>query len=328
MNKTTFSTKPGWSWAGSLFLAFVLGWLSPVAHSATSSPQVIDVGIYLNNIPSISLKEKKFQVDFVIWFRWTGDEINPVETFSIFNGHIDAKDGVITKKIGDTRYASAHVEATIFRNFDVAHYPLDNQALKIQIEDSKADGRVVTYKPDKDNTNISSKITVPGWAVGQFDSYGSVTSYKTNYGDVSLAKNTETRIPRYTFAIDLKRSGHGYFLKYFSMLFLAAALTLAGFAVSSDLIDTRFFLSTSAIFMAAITGGSLSTSLPETDEFGMGDQLYHMTMGFIFAVTMIFIYLHKAALSEPARAARLSARWGAGLAFGYVAATLLIVTIR
>lgn len=328
MNQTFFSTIRRWPWAGALFFGFLFAWFSPVARSATSAPQAIDVGIYLNNIPSISLKEKKFQVDFVIWFRWTGDDINPVETFSIFNGHIDAKDGVITKKIGDTRYASARVEATIFRNFDVAHYPLDNQTLKIQIEDSKADGRLVSYKPDKDNTNVSSKITVPGWAVGQFDSYGSVTSYKTNYGDLSLARNAETRIPRYTFAIDLKRSGHGYFLKYFSMLFLAAALTLAGFAISSELIDTRFFLSTSAIFMAAITGGSLSTSLPETDEFGLGDQLYHMTMGFIFVATMIFIYLHKASLADSTRADKLSARWGAGLALAYVAASLFIVTIR
>ncbi len=316
------------AWIRAVLLALLFLWHAPAAMSATASPRVVDVGIYLNNIPSISLKEKKFQVDFVIWFRWTGKDINPIETFSIFNGHIDVKDGIITKQIGDTQYASAHVEATIFRNFDVAHYPLDNQTLKIQIEDSKADAGRVTYRPDKDNTNISSKITVPGWAVGQFDSYGSVTSYKTNYGDVSLATNAETRIPRYTFAIDLKRSGHGYFLKYFSMLFLSAALTLAGFAVRADLIDTRFFLSTSAIFMAAITGGSLSTSLPETDEFGMGDQLYHITMGLIFAATLIFIYLHKAAISDPARAEHLSARWGAGLAFGYVAATLLIVSIR
>jgi hypothetical protein len=316
------------AWIRAVLLALLFLWHAPAAMSATASPRVVDVGIYLNNIPSVSLKEKKFQVDFVIWFRWTGKDINPIESFGIFNGHIDVKDGIVTKQIGDVRYASAHVEATIFRNFDVAHYPLDNQTLKIQIEDSKADGSLITYRPDKENTNISSKITVPGWAVGPFDSYGSVTSYKTNYGDISLANTAETRIPRYTFAIDLKRSGHGYFLKYFSMLFLSAALTLAGFAVRADLIDTRFFLSTSAIFMAAITGGSLSTSLPETDEFGMGDQLYHLTMGLIFAATIIFIYLHKASLADPARAERLSARWGAGLAFGYVAATLLIVTIR
>lgn len=328
MNQTLFSTKPRWSWAGVLFFGLLFAWLAPQAHAAANSPRVIDVGIYLNNIPSISLKEKKFQVDFVVWFRWTGDDINPVETFSIFNGHIDAKDGVITKKIGDIRYASAHVEATIFRNFDVAHYPLDNQTLKIQIEDSKSDGRLVTFKPDKDNTNVSSKITVPGWSVGKFDSYGSITSYKTNYGDLSLAKSTEAQIPRYTFSIDLKRSGHGYFLKYFSMLFLAAALTLAGFAISSDLIDTRFFLSTSAIFMAAITGGSLGTSLPETDEFGMGDQLYHMTMALIFAATLIFIHLHKASHADPGRADKLSVRWGVGLALGYVAACWGVVIIR
>lgn len=63
-----------------------------------AAPRSVDVGIYLNNIPSVSLKEKKFQADFSIWFRWTGDDLDPLESFTLVNGHIDSKDGVVKKK--------------------------------------------------------------------------------------------------------------------------------------------------------------------------------------------------------------------------------------
>lgn len=304
----------------------VLAQLVPhFAHSAASEPSAVDVGIYLNNIPAVSLKEKKFQVDFNIWFRWKGDAINPSETFKIFNGTIDVKDGLVTKTIGDTKYASQRVQATIYRNFDVARFPLDDQTLKIQIEDSKSDGTAMAYVADQANTNVSSKVTVPGWTVGKIDSYNSVTSYKTNYGDISLAKDAEARFPRYTFAIELKRAGYGYFLKYYSMLFLAAALTSIGFIIRSDLVDSRFFLCTSSIFMAALTGIALDANLPQSDSFGMGDRLYHLTMAFIFVCTLAFIVLDKLFDLDEVRTDRLSRRIGLLLPGTYVAAVVLIV---
>lgn len=303
----------------------LLGMSSQASGAELKGPKPVDVGIYLNNIPTVNLKEKNFQVDFSVWFRWTGEDINPVETFKLFNGRIDGKEVLEKKKIGNSNYALARVGATIFRNFDVSRFPLDSQTLKIQIEDGKLDGNAMTYVPDKANTNVSAKITVPGWTVGGFDSYNSVTSYQTNYGDSSLGKDAEAQVPRYTFSIDLKRDGYGNFFKYFSLLFLAAALTFIGFCISSELIDTRFFLSTSSIFMAAFTGSALATSLPETSSFVMGDRLYQLTMAVIFIATLVFIYEHRVFGSDLARARRLSRQWGCGLTLAYLVAVFSIV---
>jgi hypothetical protein len=267
---------------------------SPVA-------QTVDVGIYLNNIPAITLKEKKFQVDFNIWFRWQDDALNPMESFKIFNGNIDANDGIVKKKIGNINYAMQRVQATIFRNFDVDRYPLDNHVLKIQIEDQNSDNATFSFVPDLENTNVSPKMTVPGWTVGVFEGYASETSYKSNYGDSSVVKDAEIKRPRYTFSVELKRAGFGYFFKYFSILFLAATLTFVAFGISPELIDTRFWLVTTSFFLAVITGSSLEANLPQSESFGLGDMLYNVTMLTVLASTMVMIYHHRKFALNPER---------------------------
>ena len=44
--------------------------LSPLAQAADkpqAAPTVVDVGVFLNNIRAINLKERKFQADFNLW---------------------------------------------------------------------------------------------------------------------------------------------------------------------------------------------------------------------------------------------------------------------
>ncbi|OYT91658.1 MAG: hypothetical protein CFE43_11970 [Burkholderiales bacterium PBB3] len=299
--------------------------LTPNAHAAAPAANTVDVGVYLNNIPAVSLKEKKFQVDFNIWFRWQDDKLNPMESFKIFNGYVDAKDGLIKKKIGNVNYAMQRVQATIFRNFDVERYPLDNHLLKIQIEDYNPEGAQTTFVADIENTNVSPKITVPGWTVGKFESYASTTSYNTNYGDSSVAKDTETKLPRYTFAVELKRAGFGYFFKYFSILLLAATLTFVAFRISPELIDTRFWLITTSFFLAVITGSSLEANLPQSESFGLGDMLYNLTMLCILVSTVVMIYHHRMFVVDPERTLRLSRLWAWGLPLVYLAAVVFVV---
>jgi len=315
-------------WVGVLAL-LACGELFPsLSYSAAPAPRTVDVGIYVNNIPAVNLKEKKFQADFYVWFRWSGDDIEPIESFSIVNGHIDSKDALVKKKIGNINYGSYRVEATIYRNFDLARYPLDNQTLKIQIEDTKSRGADLVFRPDKINAGISQKINIPGWRIGKFDSYESITKYPSNYGDLSLPNNAESAVPRYTFAVDVLRGGYGNFIKLFSMLFLAAALSFCAFRIRSDHIDARFALVVSGVFLAALTQSTLSTNLPESDSFNMADQLYLVTMVFIAFTCYCCIHIHQIFVDgDEARAAKISRALIISLSAAYMLANVIIVGI-
>ncbi len=314
--------RAGFCWLAVLLLLALPG----LTCAAVQTPKTVDVGIYLSNIPSVNLKEKKFQASFYIWFRWTGNEINPMENFGIVNGHIDSKEALNQKKIGNINYASCKVEATIYRNFDLSRYPLDHHALKIQIEDNQYSSADIAYRPDRENAGLSQKINVPGWVIGKFDSYVSSTAYPTNYGDISLSKNAESSFPRYTFSVDLKRGGYGSFIKLFSMLFLAAALSLCAFRIRSDHIDARFALVVSGVFLAALTQSTLASSLPENDSFCMADQLYNVTMGFILLVFIACIHTFNMYVGgAKEKANRLSRLHGIVFLVCYVVVNLIVV---
>ena len=175
-------------------------------------------------------------------------------------------------------YASAHVEATIHRNFDLSRYPMDEQALKIQIEDRSG---TVVYKADAEGSDVNGKINLPGWILSKQGVYSSMTKYNTNYGDPSLAKGESASVPRLTMAVDATRSSNAFFLKSFSMLFLAAYCAFAAFLIRSDHIDARLAFSLSAVFIASATQGLLSSNLPDGEGLTLGDLFYEVTMVFI-----------------------------------------------
>lgn len=307
-----------------LKILFIVALLASGALPVQSAPTPVEVGIYLNNIQSVSLKEKRFQVDFNIWFRWKSDHINPMETFKIYNGNIDAKDGLVMKKINGINYAVQRIQATIYRNFNVDRYPLDDHKLKIQIENPVADTNF-EFVPDNENSSVSPKIMVPGWSVGSFDGYASITTYKTNHGDISLGNDAEAKVPRYTFSVDLKREGYGLFFKYFSVLFFSVALTLIAFWISAELIDTRYWLVTTSPFLVVLIADSLSATLPDSESFRLGDQLYMLSVGLIFVAATVMIYQAKLFTVDEQRAKRQSFIWGWGLTMFYTAASVWIV---
>ena len=298
------------------------------SYAAGKAPVVVDVGLFLNNVPSVMLKERKFQVDFNVWFRWTGDAVNPLESFEVVGGHIDLKEELVKKKTGNVNYGLYKIVATINYNFDLAKYPLDDHALKIQIEDVKRDSSEMVYRVDTASTNVSPKVHVPGWDTGHFEATAAIIHYPTNYGDPEAAKATESNYSRFTFSLDLIRNGYGNFLKLFSMLFFAGGIAFFAFWVRSDYLDGRLALIVSGIFMAAITANMISSSLPESDSFDMAEQLYFVTMAFIFATCLATLYTFKIFLvGLEEKANRLSKLFGYLFPIAYVLINVLVVVL-
>ena len=298
------------------------------SYAADKAPTVVDVGLFLNNVPSVMLKERKFQVDFNVWFRWTGDAVNPLESFEVVGGHIDLKEELVKKKTGNVNYGLYKIVATINYNFDLAKYPLDDHALKIQIEDVKRGSSEMVYRVDTVNTNVSPNVHVPGWETGLFKATTAITHYPTNYGDPEAAKATESNYSRFTFSLDLLRNGYGNFLKLFSMLFFAGGIAFFAFLVRADHLDGRLALIVSGIFMAAITANMISSSLPESDSFDMAERLYFATMAFIFATCLGTLHTFKIFLAgNEVKANLMSRRLAITLPIVYVVVNVLIVTL-
>lgn len=97
-----------------------------LAAGTTAKNQVVEVGIYINQIHSLSLKDNGFEVDFTIWFRGHRDDFDPLGSFEVVSGQVQSQNAVTKSKVAARNYATCRVVARITQFWDVSRFPLDD----------------------------------------------------------------------------------------------------------------------------------------------------------------------------------------------------------
>jgi hypothetical protein len=240
------------------------------------------VGVYVNQIYDLSLKDNRYVVDFWVWFRWKNDAYKPLESFEV----IDGRSTSIEHKLYDPElkngfhYAQARVTATTTRFFDVANYPLDNHTLHIQLEDSRYDAGVIHFLPDTENSFCDKEVQVSGWEIGKAIASVAPHVYETNYGDPTAPK--QSTYSRFDFAISIVRVGWGGFTKLYFALFISVFAGLLQFRVSPEEIIARLTLGVGAIIGVMTSQFVIVESLPDTDQLNMADKFHMLGILFVF----------------------------------------------
>lgn len=278
------------------FLALVIlttFFMSPAQGLAqkASDPASVHVGVYVNRIYDLSLRDNRFVSDFYIWFRWQDKELKPYESFEIANGHIDSRETIYQDVVEGFEYAVVRVTATITKYWDIRPFPLDNHEVTLEIEDSQNEDFKFKYIADANNSAISPDTQVPGWNIGTTNNQVRNHEYKTNYGDISLPSGNTSSYSRYIFSVNLLRPGYGYFKKLFLSLFLATLISFLAFAIKPTDLDPRFGLGIGAIFAVAASQYVVASSLPDTNILTMADALH------ILSITYIFLSLVESTIS-------------------------------
>jgi hypothetical protein len=118
------------------------------ADAPPAEPSVVTVGMYINRLRDVNLREGTYVVDFWMWFRWQNEELNPAQTFELVNGEILSRiDSEVTDDL-DHKYTSVRLVARMYHVFDVDHFPYDNHTLNIDIEDVENEAHLQVYRPD------------------------------------------------------------------------------------------------------------------------------------------------------------------------------------
>ena len=282
-----------------LVLALLLAGMISTSTSARAEeqPVKVTVGVFLNHISGIDLKNGQFVVDFYIWFRWEGDTLKPIDTFELANGRVTSKSGFVKKKLGRENYSLCRVVATMNNVWDLRRWPLDSHYLSLAIEDGEMDERYLVYVRDTDNTGISPSIELPGWVFDKFTADVEHHVYHTNYGDISLPSNTESTYSRYIFTTKVIRPGYGRFLKVFFGLFISVMISWCSFFVRPKESSPRVSLGVGATFAAAAVTVAINNTLPDTNAVTLADKLMMLTLGIIVAavietITALTLFAH------------------------------------
>jgi hypothetical protein len=273
-------------WFSFVFLSLLLtaGLGRPgVAEAQTQ----VQIGAYVLRLANISQKDGSFDVDMWVWFRWKGDELKPYESFEIANGKIESKsDAVVTQDDG-YNYTSVRVQATVFHDYDVRRFPLDNHVVTIEIEDQNADASTLEYVAD-DGIALDPGVTIPGWVVKLGAASSQNHAYPTNYG-LRSAGTDSSHYSRFVLPISLDRASAGTLFKGFWIAALSVLLSLLAFRVRATDLDARFGLGVGSIFAASANAFVIADSLPDTTVTTLAEQINFLAIGTIFLSVFVSV---------------------------------------
>lgn len=267
----------------------------PLPANADFTP--VNIGIYLDGIENVSIKDSYWTATFYVWFRWKGDKsLEPGRTFQIIDAKMEKKELLETYVGADgINYQNYKVVARMTKFFNTTRVPLDDHMLNIYIEDASSNVSRLRYVADP-ATNISSRVKVPGYLITNIASVVKPHTYKTTYGDPRVAEGKRTTYSQYIFAVSIKQSTVGVYFKFFVGLFAGVILTLGSFFILPSDTGPRFALPSAAYFGAVANTYLVSTLMPSTGQFGLADLvtsigLFTISLCVVASLTSGYYYL-------------------------------------
>jgi len=251
------------------------------AAEAEPAPVEVTIGVLVNRIDAISLKESTFDVDFYLWFVWSDAAVNPGDSFEIVNGRINSKVDSDIHPVEGGQYACYRIQATIIKEFDLFKYPRDKHSLSIEIEDGASVERLV-YKLDSHNSKLNRDFFVPGFTADNAAFAVADHTYDTNYGDPDLGFDSESVFSRFFATFAIHRPSDAAALKLYIGVLVAALIGFVSLLTHATQVEVRFGLGSAALFAAIATQFVIATNMPETSMLTVPDLVCITTIASVF----------------------------------------------
>jgi len=259
-------------------------------------PVKVLVGVSVHHIDELlgGIKESTWNADFDVWFRWTGEGMEPGENFQVINGAIESKEKKEAHVVGKERYERYRVKARLSKYFDVSRFPWAKGVLSIQLEDGKDDAGRLQYVADEQASGLS-RIGIPrGIEIESMVPKVLLHSYGSTLGDPELPAGATKVQSRFVFGLFGSLSSLPIYIRMFQGLFAAMAAALLAFFIKPIHVDPRFGLGVGALFAATANNISIGEIIPFTDQLTLATMINALGFATIFLSLLqstISIYL-------------------------------------
>lgn len=260
----------------------------PLPANANFTP--VHLGVYLEGIEALSIRDSYWIATFYIWFRWRGDKkLDPGSTFRLVDARIENKEPMNSYSAANgEHYQSYKVVARLTKFFNTTRVPLDDHMLNIYIEDAVRDVNALRYVADP-ATNVSSRVQVPGYMLTGTRQVVKAHTYKTDYGDSRMVGDRRTTHSEYIFAVSVQRAGVGTYIKLFIGLFAGVLITIGSFFIRPADTGPRFGLPSAAYFGVVANTYLVNSTLPPSGVFGLTDYVTGVGLITIFLCVVVSI---------------------------------------
>ena len=247
--------------------------LTPADRVATDHARRVTIGLYVERIAEVSIRDSRFRAQLDVWFNWEGKTFDPTAHLIVVDGSIESTTMLEESDDGDRHYRRYKLEVEIAKTFHIHHFPLDRHLLLIAFEDGSSPRDRLLFEPDRQNSAVSSRAVVHGYRLGPLESLEKPHSYKTSRGRSVQETGSRSTFSQARFGMVISRDSWGPFVKMFHALFVAVAIALLPCFLRPTDLDPRFGLGVGALFAAVANSYLIGALVPDTGEFSLADMV-------------------------------------------------------
>lgn len=304
---------------------------------SASGPRPVYVGVYAIHVPHLDMMSNSYLIDFWIWFRWKGEDLNPVRSFQFMNQfqgwdtlqqpvYVDADGREKADPVGDGWfYQCLHVQTRFSRPFDLRRYPFDEQQLVVAIEDLDSTTDQMIYVPDAGSTAVDAGLDIPGWHLKKVTAEVAEAVYPTNFGDPRRPVG-EDRYTRFAYTLHISRPVLGYLTTTLVPITIVMLITFCAFLVPLAHFEGRLSLAITSLISAVALHLTVSADLPKTGFVVLLDHVYNVAYLLILGATAESVFALRLSVLGQEGAAKTLDRWALGLfALTYFGSVALLI---
>jgi hypothetical protein len=298
---------------------------------AQERPDVVRVGVLINDIQQLDLQSHSYNVDMYMWFKWRNPEIDPSRSFEFLNafqlwGHIITYSTGKPERLPNGDYYQALRNQGQFNNkLPLERYPFDTQHLVVNIEDSSLNMRDLVFVPDRIPVALSDDLSIPGWDVGTPRLRIVNNRYDTDFGYPSTEDAAYSRI---IVDLPVSRPAFTYAMKLLLPMLLVALTAALSLSVHPRYVEGRIGIGITALLTLVALQLTNNSSLPDVNYLILLDKLYIASYAFV-VLTMAIIVKNSwvDASGDISAAVRADRRGLTFLTVSYFAVTGLILLL-
>lgn len=256
--------------------------------SAPAAPARVTVGVYVNDVQSVDLKEHSYAADLYVWFRWRDADLgSPADTLEFVNpfelwGHVQSAsfEAPVELPSGE-RYQVVRYQGRFSQKLPLYSYPFDRQTLTVAFEDGQREAPLLVYEPDPSGVVVNPDLVLPGFRLGTPRLKVAEHVYPTNFGDPRHPRgNVYSRV---TIELPLDRPVVACTIKFLLPVLcvvLCAALMLV---LRPTFVDARIGIGITALLTIVALQITTNDDLPNVDYLVLMDKIYVCAYVYVIA---------------------------------------------
>lgn len=267
---------------------------------AAAVPRVY-VGIYLHDISKLSLSDGTYEVDVDLWAKWLGDfDASEIRFANASEIEINVLD---TESDGEWNSARWRVRGTMRGDFPVHDFPLDRQAIRVQVELPRSKGELI---PDLAGSGVSEHFSITDWNWSlEFRPIVTTERYPSDLGSIAN-EGLSSEVRRVSFEVPIQRPLTPVFLKLFLPLAVVALIVFLSLFIHLKSLQPRLTMCVTGLVAVFAFQFSITDIMPAVAYLTLADVLF-ITV-YVLAIFCVFVAVLThiwASAGHEARAERL-----------------------